>query len=137
MLLIATSFLALAKQPAQAPPQPMSFFITQTPVQAMEPILEAPGGADKIAKRSRPQREARNFQLMSARKPERRQRARSHRNGPWYNAKGEKIANNLADLHGDTLELARLATSRENFRAHLKREAPSPSRRPHPTSTIC
>jgi hypothetical protein len=28
--------------------------------------------------------------------------------GPWYNAKGNRIANNLAELHGDTLELARL-----------------------------
>src|SRR5258708_35431446 len=28
--------------------------------------------------------------------------------GPWYNAKGAAIAQNLADLHGDTLELARL-----------------------------
>jgi hypothetical protein len=28
-------------------------------------------------------------------------------NGPWYNAKGVQIAANLADLHGDTLDLAR------------------------------
>ena len=28
--------------------------------------------------------------------------------GPWCGAKGEKIATNLAELHGDTLELARL-----------------------------
>lgn len=28
--------------------------------------------------------------------------------GPWYGAKGGKIAMNLAELHGDTLELARL-----------------------------
>lgn len=28
--------------------------------------------------------------------------------GPWYGAKGDKIATNLAELHGDTLELARL-----------------------------
>src|SRR6202030_4157868 len=28
--------------------------------------------------------------------------------GPWYNAKGEMIARDLATLHGDTLELARL-----------------------------
>jgi hypothetical protein len=27
--------------------------------------------------------------------------------GPWYNAKGEMIAHGLADLHGDTIELAR------------------------------
>ena len=28
--------------------------------------------------------------------------------GPWYNQRGQIIANNVAELHGDTLELARL-----------------------------
>jgi len=28
--------------------------------------------------------------------------------GPWYNAKGQQIAANLAELHGDTLEIARM-----------------------------
>src|SRR5579884_3084878 len=27
--------------------------------------------------------------------------------GPWYNAKGQPVAKNLSDLHGDTLEQAR------------------------------
>ena len=27
--------------------------------------------------------------------------------GPWYNAKGARIAQSVADLHGDTLEQAR------------------------------
>jgi hypothetical protein len=31
--------------------------------------------------------------------------------GPWYNAKGEMIAKGLADLHGDTLELARVGNN--------------------------
>jgi hypothetical protein len=31
--------------------------------------------------------------------------------GPWYNAKGEMIAHDLADLHGDTIELARLGSN--------------------------
>ena len=31
--------------------------------------------------------------------------------GPWYNAKDEMIAHGLADLHGDTLELARLGNN--------------------------
>ena len=29
-------------------------------------------------------------------------------NGPWYNAKGQQIAANVGELHGDTLEQARL-----------------------------
>ena len=28
--------------------------------------------------------------------------------GPWFNAKGQQIAANLAELHGDTLEVARM-----------------------------
>ena len=31
--------------------------------------------------------------------------------GPWYNAKGDMIAHDLADLHGDTIELARLGSN--------------------------
>ncbi len=31
--------------------------------------------------------------------------------GPWYNSKGEFIAQGLADLHGDTIELARQGTN--------------------------
>ena len=31
--------------------------------------------------------------------------------GPWYNAKGARVAQNVADLHGDTLEQARRGTA--------------------------
>jgi hypothetical protein len=31
--------------------------------------------------------------------------------GPWFNAKGGRVAQGLADLHGDTLELARLGNT--------------------------
>ena len=31
--------------------------------------------------------------------------------GPWYNAKGEMIARDLAQLHGDTIELARMGNN--------------------------
>jgi hypothetical protein len=31
--------------------------------------------------------------------------------GPWYNAKGQPIAQGQADLHGDTIELARLGSN--------------------------
>jgi hypothetical protein len=32
-------------------------------------------------------------------------------NGPWYNQKGQRIAQNVADLHGDTLDQARLGSN--------------------------
>jgi len=31
--------------------------------------------------------------------------------GPWHNAKGARVAQGLADLHGDTLEVARLGNT--------------------------
>ena len=31
--------------------------------------------------------------------------------GPWYNAKGARIAQNVGDLHGDTIEQARLGNN--------------------------
>jgi hypothetical protein len=31
--------------------------------------------------------------------------------GPWFNAKGARIAQNLGDLHGDTIEQARLGNN--------------------------
>ena len=31
--------------------------------------------------------------------------------GPWFNAKGQRVAQNLSDLHGDTLEQARVGNS--------------------------
>ena len=31
--------------------------------------------------------------------------------GPWYNAKGARVAQSLADLHGDTLDAARLGNN--------------------------
>ncbi len=32
-------------------------------------------------------------------------------NGPWYNAKGQAVAKSLSDLHGDTLDEARLGNN--------------------------
>jgi len=32
-------------------------------------------------------------------------------NGPWFNQRGQRIAQNVADLHGDTLEQARIGNS--------------------------
>jgi hypothetical protein len=31
--------------------------------------------------------------------------------GPWYNAKGQRVAQNLGDLHGDTIEQARVGNA--------------------------
>jgi hypothetical protein len=32
-------------------------------------------------------------------------------NGPWYNARGQRVAQNVGELHGDTIEQARLGNA--------------------------
>jgi hypothetical protein len=32
-------------------------------------------------------------------------------NGPWFNARGQRVAQNVAELHGDTLEQARIGNA--------------------------
>src|ERR1043166_5056704 len=32
-------------------------------------------------------------------------------NGPWYNSRGQRVAMNVAELHGDTLEQARMGNA--------------------------
>src|SRR6266852_3323995 len=79
----SSSYLAFAMQapgqPAQ-PPQPMSFFVTS---------VGLGNGAN-----------------LSANNPTVNARDRIG-SGPWYNAKGARVAQSVADLHGDTLEAAR------------------------------
>jgi hypothetical protein len=41
--------------------------------------------------------------------------------GPWYNFRGNRVAQNLADLHGDTAELARLSNNVDLFTATNER----------------
>jgi hypothetical protein len=102
------TFLALAQQPSaqaqtqQAPPQPMSFFITSAGSGHGANLggLAAAAGSTKTWHAY--------LSTQGADAVNARDRIGA---GPWYNAKGEKIANGLADLHGDTAELARLGNN--------------------------
>jgi hypothetical protein len=42
--------------------------------------------------------------------------------GPWYGAGGQMIARDLAHLHGDTLELARLGNGLNSFHARSEKD---------------
>ena len=117
VLTIVGSFLtSLAQQPAQqAPPQPMSFFITSAG-SGHGANLGGLAGADKIcqtlATAAGSTKTWHAYMSTSAASGQPAVNARDRiGNGPWYNAKGEKIANGLADLHGDTAELARLGNN--------------------------
>jgi len=112
MLSIALSFLALAQQPAQTPPQPMSFFITSAG-SGHGANLGGLVGADKICQTlATAAGSTKTFHAYLSTQGPNAVNARDRiGNGPWYNSKGEKIASNLAELHGDTLELARLGNN--------------------------
>ena len=116
-LVIVASLVTLAQQPAQQmPPQPMSFFITSAGSghganlgglagadRICQTLATAAGGGSKTWHAYMSTSAAGGQSAVNA-----RDRIGS---GPWYNAKGEKIANGLADLHGDTAELARLGNN--------------------------
>jgi hypothetical protein len=110
------SFLALAQQPAaQAPPQPMSFFITSAG-SGHGANLGGLAGADAICQTlATAAGSTKTWHAYLSTQAANGQSAVNARDrigsGPWYNAKGEKIANGLADLHGDTVEQARLGNN--------------------------
>jgi hypothetical protein len=116
-LSIAGSALMLAQQPAaqQAPPQPMSFFVTSAG-SGKGANLGGLAGADRIcqtlATAVGSTKTFHAYMSISAANGKPAVNARDRiGTGPWYNSKGEKIANGLSDLHGDTAEQARLGNN--------------------------
>ena len=115
VLPVSWSYLALAQQ---APPRrnPMTFFVTSVPIgdggnlgglagadahcQALATAVGAGGRTWRayLSTQARPGKPAVNARDRIG-------------TGPWYNVKGEVIARDLAHLHGDTLELARLGNN--------------------------
>ena len=119
VILVLASYLALAQQPAPpnaAQQHPMTFFITSVGsgkggdlgglagADAHCQMLATAVGADNHTWHAYLSTQARGNQ------PAVNARDRIGQ-GPWYNFKGERIAQGLADLHGDTLELARLGNN--------------------------
>ena len=106
LIVTAGSYVALAQQPQQ----PMTFFVTSTAkgdganygglagadahCQALAQTAGR-GGAQWVAYLS-----TQGAGAVSA-----RDRIGA---GPWFNARGQQVATNAAELHGDTLEAARL-----------------------------
>ena len=108
--LAATTLVAQA--PPAAPPQPMSYFITSTPI-GKGADLGGLAGADahcqKLAAAAGSTKTTWHAYLSTSAadgKPAVNARDRIG-TGPWYNAKGARVAKDVADLHGDTLEAAR------------------------------
>ena len=101
--------LVLAQPPAQ-PPQPMSFFVTSAG-KGDGANLGGLAGADAhcqslaaAAGRGSATWHA-YLSTQGAGAVNARDRIGS---GPWYNARGQRVSQNLGELHGDTIEQARL-----------------------------
>src|SRR5436190_19934656 len=116
------SYLAVAHQPPappggrggqQAPPQPMSFFVTSVG-KGDGANVGGLSGADAHCQ-SLAAAAGRGGATWHAYLSTQGASAVSARdrigNGPWYNARGQRVAQNLGELHGDTIEQARLGNA--------------------------
>jgi hypothetical protein len=95
------------------PPQPMSFFVTSTGkgdganyggVAGADAYCQQMGAA---AGRGGVTWHA----YMSTQGPNAVNARDRIGNGPWYNQRGQRVAQNVAELHGDTLEQARIGNA--------------------------
>jgi len=102
--------LVLAQPPAQPAPQPMSFFVTSAG-KGDGANLGGLAGADAHcqALASAAGRGSATWHAYLSTQGSSAVSARDRiGNGPWYNARGQRVAQNVGELHGDTIEQARL-----------------------------
>ncbi|HEY7171040.1 MAG TPA: hypothetical protein VH417_09360 [Vicinamibacterales bacterium] len=97
----------------QAPPQPMSFFITSASkgnganygglagADAYCQQLGAAAGRGSVTWHA----------YLSTQGPNAVNARDRIGNGPWYNQRGQRVAQNVAELHGDTIEQARIGNA--------------------------
>ncbi len=112
---VVCSSTLIAQQQKQAPP-PMSFFVTSVGVgdgANLGGLAGADAHCQKLAAAvGAGDRTWHAYLSTSASDGKPAVNARDRIGaGPWFNAKGGKVAQGLADLHGDTLELARLGNT--------------------------
>jgi hypothetical protein len=119
LAVVTSSILVVAQTPAGQPPappqppqQPMTFFVTSAgPGNGAN--LGGLAGADRqcqtlAAAAGQGSRTWHAYLSAAAANGQPAVNARDRiGTGPWYNAKGARIAQSVADLHGDTLEAAR------------------------------
>src|SRR5438552_3976380 len=105
--------LVLAQPPAQQPPQPMSFFVTSAG-KGVGANLGGLAGADAQcqALAAAAGRGSATWHAYLSTQGSGAVSARDRiGSGPWYNARGQRVSQNLAELHGDTIEQARLGNA--------------------------
>jgi hypothetical protein len=112
------AYLVAAQQPPQPPAaqQPMSFFVTSVGL-GNGANLGGLAGADRHcqALATAAGAGAKTWHAYLSTSASGGQAAVNARDrigsGPWYSAKGGRIAQNVGDLHGDTIEQARLGNN--------------------------
>ena len=112
------SVIAIAQPPAQPPaqqppPQPMSFFVTSVG-KGDGANLGGLAGADAHcqALAAAAGRGNATWHAYLSTQGSSAVNARDRiGSGPWYNARGQRVAQNLGELHGDTIEQARLGNA--------------------------
>ncbi len=118
-LMIIASFagipalVAFAQPPAQQPAQPMSFFITSAG-KGDGANLGGLAGADahcQTLAAAAGRGSATWHAYLSTQGPGAVNARDRIGAGPWYNARGQRVAQTLGDLHGDTIEQARLGNA--------------------------
>ena len=103
------SYIVLAQQP-QAPPPPMSFFVTSGS-KGMGANYGGLAGADahcQMLAQAAGRGGVKWVAYLSTQGPGAVNARDRIGNGPWHNSRGGMVAANQAELHGDTIELARL-----------------------------
>jgi hypothetical protein len=102
-LSVLGSSLALAQAQQQQQPQPMTFFVTSVPI-GNGANLGGLAGADAHCQRLAQAAGAGNrtwHAYLSTQGPGAVNARDRIGTGPWHNAKGVRVAANVADLHGD------------------------------------
>ena len=108
LIIALGSYLAFAQQ--QQPQQPMSFFVTSVS-KGQGANYGGLAGADahcQMLAQAAGRGNVKWVAYLSTQGPGAVNARDRIGQGPWYNSRGGMIAQNLAELHGDTLELARL-----------------------------
>jgi hypothetical protein len=115
-IIILCAMSAAAQQPPNAaPPMPMSFFITSSG-SGKGADLGGLAGADQICQsRAAAAGSTKTWHAYLSTQAADGKPAVNARDrigtGPWYNAKGAVVAKSVADLHGDTLDAARVGNN--------------------------
>ena len=110
LALILGASIGLAQQPPQQPPPPMSFFVTSV-AKGDGANYGGLAGADahcQMLAQAAGRGNVKWVAYLSTQGPGAVNARDRIGQGPWHNARGTMIAANLAELHGDTLEVARM-----------------------------